>query len=269
MQTSTRPDISLILVNHRSVSSLKRAVASLVSAGLPEARMEVIVVNNDVSERDRVEALSRRFGFRAVFLSENNGFGHAGNIGATNANGKILGFLNPDSVFDTGSLASLVRFFSNHQEVGIVGAGIVAHSGSIRERWSSGKPLTLLRLFRNKIGIFMGRKYWESNRPVSVGWVSGAALFIRKDVFRELSGFDERFFLYFEDMDLCVRAAASGFKTVLFPLLTFRHEGGKSFHSDIEKKRAYYESQDRYFDKHRPKWEGAIIHFFRSKFFPV
>jgi GT2 family glycosyltransferase len=269
MLTSTQPEISLIIVNHRSVVSLERAVFSLLKIEVPKGFLEVIVANNDASEADRVLALSERFGFRVVFLTENRGFGSAGNAATREAKGKIFGFLNPDSVFECGSLSFLVEFFLKNPKVGIVGAGIVTEDGSSREEWSSGRPTNLFRVLRNKSGIFAGRRYWENRRPVSVGWVSGAALFIRRDIFERVSGFDERFFLYFEDMDLCLRVGLSGFKVVLLPSLSFRHEGGRSFSSDESKKRAYYESQDLYFSKHRPVREGVILRFLRSKFISI
>ncbi|MEI7749736.1 MAG: glycosyltransferase family 2 protein [Candidatus Moraniibacteriota bacterium] len=263
MLTHGKPDFSLILVNYRSADMLERALLSLQHPDVLDGRMEIIVANNDISEQERIRDLSEYFHFRVVFLPENNGFGNAANQAASVANGNIIGFINPDTELKAGSLDLVLRFFKLHPEVGVVGGSLVSQDG-VREAWSTGKPMTLFRLLRNQSALCSGRKYWENKRPISVGWVSGGLLFIRSELFRELLGFDERFFLYFEDMDLCVRAGKNGFRTVFFPNLSFFHTGGASLDSDSVRKRIYYESQDQYFAKHRPRVEGFLVSLFRS-----
>jgi len=93
---------------------------------------------------------------------------------------------------------------------------------------------------------------------VNVPWVSGGALSIRKKIFHELGGFDERFFLYFEDVDLCKRCENLNNEVVLNTNLHVFHEGGKSTDS-ATRARAYALSQDRYFAKHRPFWERCLL----------
>jgi len=266
MRTSESPELSIVFVNYRSVLSLEKALFSIRNSDIRADRMESIVANNDVSEVEQVRKLSGRFSFEMITLPENRGFGGAANVATTKAKGKIIGFLNPDAELIGGSLETLLAFFRTRPEVGIVGGRLVSKSGS-PEKWSVGKSITLFRLIRNKSVIFRVREYWESGHSVAVGWVSGGALFIRRNLFKELNGFDERFFLYFEDMDLCIRAGRSGFRVVSYPFLVFQHEGGASRDSDSSRKQAYYESQDRFFMKHRPCWEGALVRFFRSKFF--
>jgi len=258
-----RPEISLILVNYRSAERLEKALSSLRYPDIPDGKLEIIVANNDPSERERIRILSDRFHFLTISLPENDGFGNAANKAVMVANGNIVGFINPDTEMTTGSLGSVLRFFRLHPEVGVVGGRLVSENG-LPEAWSTGKPMTFFRLLRNKSLFFTGWKYWESHRAVSVGWVSGGLLFIRIELFKELSGFDERFFLYFEDMDLCVRARKKGFRIVFFPKLSFFHKRGASLDSDAERKRIYYESQDWYFAKHRPCHEGFLVRLFRS-----
>ncbi len=264
MPISRQPKLSLVLVNYRSAVLLERALGSIRRLDKIGETCEIIVVNNDVSENKQVQALSNRFHFQVATLHENNGFGSAANIGAGKTCGDIIGFINPDAEAVTGSLEGLARFFQVHPEVGIVGGSLTSEKG-FSEAWSTGKGITLFRLLLNKGFFFLGRKYWESDRPVSVGWVSGGALFIRKELFTSLSGFDERFFLYFEDMDLCIRARQEGFRTVFFPKLVFLHRGGASLGSDTkERKRMYYESQDLYFQKHRSWVEGKLVCLLRN-----
>lgn len=263
MQTIGKPELSVIFVNHRSVHALERAVSSLLESVATGGTVEMIVANNDRGEDIQVQDLAQRFGFRLVSISENRGFANAANVAASVASGDVLAFLNPDTEFVSGSLHSVTRFFEAHGEVGIVGARLLDENDR-PEEWSVGQPLSLVRLLRNQTPFSLGRRYWENRRAVAVGWTSGGAMFIRRTLFDQLSGFDEDFFLYFEDMDICVRAGKAGFRTVYFPQISFRHSGGTSFRSDAEKKKAYYESQDRYFMKHRPFLEGSLLRIIRS-----
>jgi N-acetylglucosaminyl-diphospho-decaprenol L-rhamnosyltransferase len=268
MLTSEHPEHSFVFVNHRSVEALERAVCSLRNAGIWRGPSEIIIVNNDPDEVARIKELSRRTDARTVNLTENRGFANAANVAAAIANGRVLAFLNPDTEYLSGSIDYVSRFFEANREVGIVGARLVSDTGRI-EAWSAGQRLSLLRLLRNNVAPCLSKRHWECRRPRAVGWVSGGAMFVRRETFDRLGGFDERFFLYFEDMDFCARAGREGFETVLLPSIVFRHAGGASFRSDAEKKRAYYDSQDQYFANHRPRWERFLVRVVRSRFLKI
>jgi hypothetical protein len=268
MLISGRHDISIVFVNYRSVGALERAIFSLRGDGAESGISEIIVANNDPDEADSVRGMADRMGIQPLLLSENRGFANAANAAASFAGGEIIGFLNPDTEFLSGSLETVSRFFRANPEVGIVGARLVTDQGG-PEAWSVGKAASLIRLIRNKTPLFMGRRYWEAPRAIAADWVSGGALFVRRSLYRELAGFDERYFLYFEDMDLCIRARRAGFRTVCLPSVTFRHTGGSSFVSDSEKKKVYFESQDLYFRRHRPFWEGALLRVIRGRFLKI
>ena len=262
MLTPERFEISIIIVNYQSVLSLEKALCSLKSADILLEKAEIIVVNNDISEENQVRLLSERFHFTSITLPVNKGFGNAANAAASVATGKILCFLNPDVEFATGSFEKLFRFFDVHKEIGVVGGRLISKDGR-PETWSAGKSHTLYRIFRNKCTVCPDRRYWQSTHSVAVEWVSGGSLFVRADLFKELAGFDEQYFLYCEDMDLCKRVREAGYTIVSFPLISFVHEGGASRASDVARKKAYYKSQDIYFHKHRPGWEGVVIRLLR------
>ncbi|HWQ60359.1 MAG TPA: glycosyltransferase family 2 protein [Candidatus Fimivivens sp.] len=264
MRISAHPDLTVVVVNHRSVAFLENALRSFCHEERTGNEIEVIVANNDPNESESVETLSKRLGFHAIELSENRGFGAAANVAAAAAHGDILCFLNPDTEFHSGSLESVLRMFCGHREVGIIGAGLVSGKDDEPEPWSAGETLTFRRLIQNKIRTFFGWKYRPPCQPIATGWVSGGALFIRRDLFESLKGFDTGFFLYFEDMDLCLRSREIGYHCVLLPSLSFVHSGGSSRISDASRKAQYFASQDRFFAKHRPKWEGILIRYLRS-----
>lgn len=263
MPITSRPECSVITVNHRSVAVLERMIRSLSCLSDCSCGLEIIVANNDPSEEDSLRELGGKYGCDIVSLTENRGFAEAANRAAERASGNILCFLNPDAELLNGSFEMVERFFEAHPEVGIVGARLVGSDGRT-EPWSAGSSMSLRRLILGNLfpGHFIS---WLRNqrKAISVGWVSGGALCIRKDLFRSLNGFDEGFFLYFEDMDLCVRAKALGYRTIFHPGISFRHKGGSSFASFVEKKRAFYRSQERFFRKYRPAWEAAFVRLFR------
>ena len=128
--------------------------------------------------------------------------------------------------------------------------------------WTSGKQTTLKRiLFRNTFGA-----PWKKSLPLETDWVSGTGLLVRKSSFFQIGGFDEKFFMYFEDQDLCLRMKKAGHQVFFLPFFVIGHFDGKSWRNPRQKKMAFYQSQDLFFQKHRPKWEGWLLKVFRLIF---
>jgi N-acetylglucosaminyl-diphospho-decaprenol L-rhamnosyltransferase len=261
------PELSLIYVNFRSARLLRRSIESLFERNILNKGVEIIVANNDASESWALRALQRTFSVRVVGIDKNIGFGDAANLAAQYARAPYLGFINPDTEIFSGNVADIPKIFRKHPDIGILGARLISDDGN-PEPWSAGREVTLWQIIRNNVSTPAGKYIWESVRPRKAGFVSGAALFIRKELFDKLDGFDERFFLYFEDVDLCFRSRRSGYRVFSFPGIVFRHKGGKSHVSDHAKKRVFYESQERYFKKHRPAWEGKALSIIKRIFLP-
>lgn len=252
-------DVSLIFVNFRSALVLERALRSLDRARVPGMNYEVMVVNNDQEEVAQLNKLQQTHRFTLIANPINLGFGTAANQGAKIAKGQFLGFVNADSEWEHGTFTDIQSIFSEDEKVGIIGAKLVDND-SQPERWSGGQKATLFGLLLNNLPIIS--KLRANNallKSENTAWVSGAALFIRKSLFEEMGGFDEAFFLYFEDMDLCQRVREKGFRIVKSPRLVVRHAGGGSDISLAKRKEAFYASQMRYFEKHRPSWETAVL----------
>lgn len=256
------PLFSFILVNYKSADLLSLWFASLTHTQLSPDQYEVIVVNNDADEKKSLERLAQQYTFKLIHTPSNLGFGAACNLGANQATGKILSFLNPDTQFFSGDLHTVSKQFLNDASIGIIGTKLLAHTDKVQE-WSAGTKVTLWDIMRNNFGFPASKKYWESDQRVAVDWVSGASLFIPRNFFQKIHGFDESFFLYFEDIDLCMRTQQDKKKVLYFPDITIKHLSGHSMPSTIQQKRYYYASQDFYFAKHRPKWEGWCIKFLR------
>ena len=243
------PYFSLIFVNYHSAAALKRALHSFLEREPRARETEVVVVNNDAQEAGALRTLQELFGFALLENSTNRGFGAAANQGGRQARGEIFGFLNPDILWRTSVFEEAQKIFEERPAVGILGLGLVTPAGR-PEPWSGGKEVTLWELLKNNLW----RSRFSVRRPrealVARDWVSGGALFIRRGLFKQLGGFDEKFFLYFEDVDLCRRAREQGAQVFWAPFLSLTHYGGQSHLSRQEQKRAFYRSQDQYLKKY-------------------
>ncbi len=250
-------ELSLIFVNYRSILHLSLALESLQQDMFFRQHTEVIVVNQDIDEQTAARKLSEQRGFRLIDR-ENLGFASGANEGASVSTGTYLAFLNPDIRQYSGSLREGVLALRKDTRLGVVGATLL-NKENTPEKWSKGRFITLFRLIGNNIFPAIHRA-----RGRKVDWVSGGALFIKKERFQSLGGFDEDFFLYFEDMDLCQRAKKDGFHTESIDTIRFSHQGGQSFSSKQVQKKHYFDSQRRYFRKHRPRWEQTLLSVFQN-----
>lgn len=249
------PSISLVFVNYRSVFSLSLALESLFSFEHERDFFEVIIVNNDREEEMAILSLGKKLGLRVYTLAENSGFGSAANFGAAQANGKIVAFINPDTVWQRPMLGDIARLFQKSREELILGLYLLDNFGR-PEAFSRGSAPRFSTLLFQNFSHFSSQKVAEP----PFDWVSGAALFLPKVLFQRIGGFDEDFFLYFEDVDLCLRAQNQGARILSVDQFTLLHYGGKSFSSSKEQKKHFYKSQRRYYAKHRSSWELYLLH---------
>lgn len=266
MQTSNYflPEISIIIVNYRSGDCLLACLKSLQESADEFVRLEVIVVNND--EAENLKETCARFSFvRLVDNKSNVGFGSAANRGAKYARGRILLFLNPDTRAEEDFFSKLLEEFDRNERMAILGPRLYTFMGRIQE-WSAGCEVTFWDLLRNNAGIPKSKKVWESSVKREAHWVSGAALAIKKEVFKNLGGFDENFFMYFEDIDLCKRARALEKKVYYYPELSILHAGGGSRMREKNRKIIYYASQEHYFEKYYGRVGAIAVKFLRKIF---
>jgi GT2 family glycosyltransferase len=230
---------SFITVNFKGEKYIPRCFSS-IRKNCPDLNFEIILVNNGDSRPEIADA-------KIINLEKNLGFGNACNQGAKIAQGEILCFLNSDTeILD--NIKKVADLFDNDKGIGIIGPKLIT-SENKTQYWCAGLETNFWDLVRNKLGYPRSKKIWNSDKSTECDWVSGASLFIRKDIFEKLGGFDEKFFMYFEDMDLCKRARNLGYKVLYFPDWNVKHFGGKSFSSKFKQKRLYYSSLIYYFKK--------------------
>ncbi|MCW1888041.1 MAG: glycosyltransferase [Candidatus Moranbacteria bacterium] len=251
------PFFSIIYVNYKSAHYLESALKSLISQEEKEI-FEIIIVNNDKEERDLIEKLGQEFSCITLQNTSNKGFGSGVNQGVQAASGKWIGLINPDTLWPKSQLQVLQGKIKEKNAV--IGLRLLDKDGQ-EERFGCGRKITLLQLFFNHLPpiLSLGRK--------PVGWLSGGALFFQKALWAELKGFDEKYFLYYEDVDFCERARLAGRNIEQEPLFSIVHFGGKSHSSKKQQKKHYRESQIYYFEKFRPWYEQKILkllHLFLS-----
>lgn len=172
-----------------------------------------------------------------IRLEENRGFGAGCNAGWRQGESTFVLFLNPDASIDEPSLTRLVEILDTEDGVGLVGPRILESDGSLafsQRRFprlvsTYARALFLHRLFtRASWADELVRDPAAYEAQASPDWVSGACMLVRRSVLEEIGGFDERFFLYCEDKDLCRRIRAAGYDVRYEPGATIRHRGGSS-----------------------------------------
>lgn len=246
--------LSIIIVNFQSQDFLKKCLLSL-EKNLKKDFFEVILVNNDSIPFKKNLFNNRSFPIFPIQAPKNLGFGSACNLASQKAQGKYLFFSNPDSFLFDNSLEKALYFLEKNSKIAVVGGKIILFPQKLSQPWTSGKKTTLLRIiFRNTFNV-----PWKKKHPVSVDWVSGTALLVKKTIFDKVGGFDENFFMYFEDQDLCLKIKKEGFKIFFLPFFSVGHFNGKSWKNNRQKKEAFYQSQQFFFQKHRPLWENKLL----------
>ena len=261
------PVVSIVLVNYNGADVVLDCLRSLLQF-LHMIPYETIVVDN--ASTDGSTTLIRE-NFPTVQLLkqvENRGFGAGNNVGAKHAKGEFLFFLNTDTLLTSDVLLPLVMLMKEHLEVGIIGTKLLNMDGSLQLSIASEisiageyKTLKQLKQCNNAQHRLAIEQKFSQSQTVDI--VIGAAFFMRKSVFEALNGFDETFFMYFEESDLCQRARDRGWQVLYMPDVAITHLGGYSVGKVSDRMRLEYRrSQLYYYQKHRPLWEQVVLRFY-------
>lgn len=231
-------DCSTIIVSYNTYDLTRQAILAALDAADHLAH-EVIVVDNaspDGSGRRLEEEFADRPDVRVLALDENLGFARANNLGARHASGEMLYFLNPDTLAAPGSTEVLYRFLTGRPEAGAVGPRVLNEDGT--EQASSAAFPTAANLLRHHwpvLDMLRGRDRREDPVPaatMAVEVVKGCALGLRRAVFEVAGGWDERYFLYAEEVELCFSLARLGYRNYFVREAEIVHYGGASAATD-------------------------------------
>lgn len=254
-----------LIVNYNGERWIDRCLNSVPVS--PE--LEVIVVDNDSTDGSLELVRERHPEVRILPLGENLGFGAANNRGEELARGERLLLLNPDAWLDPGALGALQEALDRSGRLGAVAPRLRDESDRPEFSWypECGVLGEAIQIWRN------GRSApWVHGALESVlrlltgpGWLTAACLLVRREAFRQVGGFDEDYFLYFEDVDLCRRMTRAGWSLAKEDRAGAVHVGSVGLRE--ERRRGapgraaleYRISQLRYYRKHRPRWEVAVL----------
>lgn len=229
--------LSILIVLYNACDLTRRCLASVFeqTRGL---EFEVIAVDNASTEPTARMVRDEFPEVQLILLEENVGFGRAVNAAAERARGEFVLLLNPDTIVHDAALVRLVEFARAHPEYGVYGGRTLRADGSVDPSSCWGAP-TLWSLFCFATGLSalfsrstwldpesLGR--WERDSVREVGVVTGCLCLLSRVDWQRLGGFDPRYFMYGEDVDLCLRARESGLRPVITPTATVTHFVGKS-----------------------------------------
>lgn len=230
--------VGVVAVSYRSDEVLPTFLSSV--SGSASLQVETIVVDNAPDAAGVTAELVRSLGARYLAEPSNRGYGSAINAGVRSLDSSVDWLLvcNPDIELDPTAIARLLEAGSRDPSIGALGPAILEPSGLV---YPSARAIPGIRL---GIGHALFARLWPSNpwtrryyastEPVSreAEWLSGACLLIRATAFERIGGFDEAFFMYFEDVDLGMRMRAAGYRNVYEPAAVVTHVGGHSTRSN-------------------------------------
>lgn len=218
---------SIIIVTYNSGDTIKNCLDSILKS---EEAAEVIVVDNNSSDDTVRQVKEYKTKVRLIGQSSNAGFAKGNNLGASFAKGEYLVFLNPDTkILSKNDLGSIVTTLIKHPEFGLIGPRLKRPNG--QDQLTVRNLPTVFRAFCEYIlGIKGSYDFYapKSRELVSVESVVGACMVIKRDLFEKVGKFNEKYFLYFEDLDLCRSILKLDLKIGFLPKVTLEHIIGAS-----------------------------------------
>lgn len=262
--------IDIIIVNHNTHDELMACLASLHDAW-PKNVREVVVVDNASTDSSLASVRERFPRVRAVSLDTNLGFGAANNVGIRQSAAEWVLLLNSDTVVPRGAIDTL---FDRVVATGAVAGGPKLIDGDGRPEISFGPMLSpaaeAAQRFRVRLAARRGslsRWYVERHvsRERSVDWVSGACLLVNRDRALAAGGFDERYFMYEEDVDLCAALRSRGGSILFTPSAHVVHLRGRAIRKlPLASTPSHYDrSHVAFYDKHLPGWAPWLRRWLR------
>lgn len=258
--------LSIVILSYNRLNLLLNCLGSIrkqFDSELKARDLEIIIVDNksDGSVLENIEKKIRGVpGVSLIKNKENLGFSKGCNFGAKKAKGEFVLFLNSDTQIRDRGLIKMVNFLKQNQDAAVAGGRLLNSDESSQP--SFGKFYNLANFFvmlfgGQRLGLIKG----SSDKILKVDWVTGACFMVNKNIFNKLGGFDEKIFMYMEDMEYCYRAKMSGFSTYYYPSARIIHkEQGSSSRTfavlNIYKGILYF------YKKHKNNLEFQIVRSF-------
>ena len=262
-------ELSVIIVSYKCRDLLLECLGSL-DAQRADVSMEVLLVDNN-SQDGTAEAVAHQYPWVNVeALSDNLGFARSNNRAIAECTGRNVLILNPDTLLPTGSLRACLDRLASWPDVGVLTPRLLDPEGNLDRRCKRGFP-TIWSSFCYFTGLDRRLKGRRSNAYTmstlgeheigDVDSVSGAFMLMPKPVLDEVGGFDEQFFMYAEDIDLCLRVVSHGYRVRYWPLVDVVHVGAGSNaqgRRPAKADEAYFRTMAPFIRKHRPGLRGHV-----------
>ncbi len=225
-----QPRVGVVIVAYRSEDTITRCLIPLLVGSIP---LQVVLVDNSPTNalKAQVDELPRQWPLTYIFMGNNAGFGAASNLGLDRVTAPLTLFLNPDAWIDDQGLAACIDRINADPDVGLLGCRLVKLDGSLDHACKRNIPTA-----HSAVRHLLSRRGNSSYRATdlnefcegTVGAVNGAFMLGRTAELRAIGGFDESFWMYGEDLDLCIRVARRNKSILYFPAATAVHLKGAS-----------------------------------------
>ncbi len=249
--------LSIVIVSYNCADALRTCLQSLLTTAI-SAR--IIVVDN--SSTDNSVAMLQKH-FPSVYLlvnPENQGFAAACNRGIRTADSEFILLLNPDTTVSGETLPQLLTVMKTDASIGVCGPRILNSDGSLQP--SCRRFPTLGRIVLDEFGLRAPYRMsqWPHDKRREVDQLMGACLLLRSKALDQVGLFDERFFVYYEEVDLCLRLKQAGWRVLFVPEVTIIHQGGQTSKRDkIASLRHRYHSLFEFYRKYYPRWHLVLL----------
>ncbi len=258
-----KADVAIVIVTYNSEGQIRECLES-VFAQRKNVNQQVIVVDNE-SRDGTVDVIRSEFPQVELILPrENLGFAKGVNLGASHANAEFVLLLNPDTVILDHAVDVIVEFARAHPSHGLYGGRTLRPDGSLEPSSCWGIPtLWSMALFAFGITTLASKNRWldpeslgswQRDSVREVGVITGCFLLAPLSIWKQLSGLDERYFMYGEDVDLAMRARAAGYRPVICPDARLVHEIGQSSETPVHKMMLLYRGKASLVRTH---WKGT------------
>ena len=274
-------DVSIVIVNYNVKDLVDNCISSIYKANTENHSLEVFLVDNNSIDGSAQFIREKYSGVEVIENEENVGFSKANNVALRKASGKYILILNPDTILEEGTYSRMIRFCEENPDAGAVTSKLILANGQLDSACKRSFPtpsvaiprmLGLSKLFPNS--RLFGRynlTYLDENKTHVVDAICGAFMFIPKTALDKAGLFDEDYFMYGEDLDLCFRITKSGYRIYYYPDVTTIHlKGSSTQKTNISYVNNFYGAMDIFVRKNFtgvPKLLSWIIRigiFFRS-----
>ena len=251
-------DVSVIIVSYNCKNFLDICINSVLSS-FSNISGEIIIIDNNST--DGTKKFIRKFKDNIVFIQNNTnlGFARANNIGSANAKGKFLLFLNPDTIIGENLIENYIKFYSSKKNIGLLSCKMVDGRGDFLPESKRNTPTKLIAL--KKIFNFNNGYYSELDKHEfgKVDILCGANIFVEKNKFDELGKFNEKYFMYGEDIELSVKSKLRGYENYYLGKNSIIHFKGESNDDYFRHIKNFYGAISIY-----QKNMGSSSHFFNT-----